>query len=117
MRTRSSPDGAHLPDFASRVLDVADAIPPGRVMSYGDVAEYLGQGGPRQVGRVMALWGGGAAWWRVAHADGPLLLLAGPGTGKTTAIVEAVVERITVRGIDPERVLVLTFSRKAAEEL
>ncbi len=74
MRTRSSPDGAHLPDFASRVLDVADAIPPGRVMSYGDVAEYLGQGGPRQVGRVMALWGGGAAWWRVVHADGSLLL-------------------------------------------
>ena len=53
----------------------------------------------------------------VAHAGGPLLVLAGPGTGKTTAIVEAVVDRITVRGIDPERVLVLTFSRKAAEEL
>jgi superfamily I DNA/RNA helicase/RecB family exonuclease len=53
----------------------------------------------------------------VAHAGGPLLVLAGPGTGKTTAIVEAVVNRITDRGIDPERVLVLTFSRKAAEEL
>ena len=53
----------------------------------------------------------------VAHAGGPLLVLAGPGTGKTTAIVETVVERITQRGIDPERVLVLTFSRKAAEEL
>ena len=36
---------------------------------------------------------------------------------KTTAIVEAVVHRISVRGIDPARVLVLTFSRKAAEEL
>jgi superfamily I DNA/RNA helicase/RecB family exonuclease len=53
----------------------------------------------------------------VTHAGGPLLVLAGPGTGKTTAIVEAVVDRITARGIDPERVLVLTFSRKAAEEL
>ena len=62
-----------LPDFASRVLDVADSIPPGRVMSYGDVAEYLGQGGPRQVGRVMSLWGGSAAWWRVVHADGSLV--------------------------------------------
>ena len=62
-----------LPDFASRVLDVADSIPPGRVMSYGDVAEYLGQGGPRQVGRVMALWGGSAPWWRVVHADGSLV--------------------------------------------
>ena len=71
--TQPSPEGRELPDFASRVLDVTDAIPAGRVMSYGDVAEYLGQGGPRQVGRVMALWGGGAAWWRVIHADGSLL--------------------------------------------
>ncbi len=53
----------------------------------------------------------------VAHPGGPLLVLAGPGTGKTTAIVEAVTERITERRIDPERVLVLTFSRKAAQEL
>ena len=62
-----------LSDFAGRVLDLAEAIPPGRVMSYGDIAEYLGEGGPRQVGRVMALWGGGVAWWRVIHADGSLL--------------------------------------------
>jgi superfamily I DNA/RNA helicase/RecB family exonuclease len=53
----------------------------------------------------------------VSHAGGPLLVLAGPGTGKTTAIVESVVHRIADRGIDPARVLVLTFSRKAAEEL
>ncbi|HYZ55581.1 MAG TPA: MGMT family protein [Streptosporangiaceae bacterium] len=39
-------------------------------MSYGDVAEYLGRGGPRQVGRVMATCGGAVAWWRVIHADG-----------------------------------------------
>jgi alkylated DNA nucleotide flippase Atl1 len=59
-----------LDGFASRVLDVVDAIPPGRVMSYGDIAGYLDEGGPRQVGRVMALWGGGVAWWRVIRADG-----------------------------------------------
>ncbi|WP_396448970.1 ATP-dependent helicase [Actinomadura sp.] len=53
----------------------------------------------------------------VEHAGGPLLVLAGPGTGKTTTIVEAVVDRIENRGVDPERVLVLTFSRKAAGEL
>jgi superfamily I DNA/RNA helicase/RecB family exonuclease len=53
----------------------------------------------------------------VGHSAGPLLVLAGPGTGKTTAIAEAVVHRISDRGIDPARVLVLTFSRKAAEEL
>ncbi|MFC4050568.1 ATP-dependent helicase [Actinomadura syzygii] len=53
----------------------------------------------------------------VEHAGGPMLVLAGPGTGKTTTIVEAVVDRIENRGTDPERVLVLTFSRKAAGEL
>ena len=53
----------------------------------------------------------------VDHPGGPLLVLAGPGTGKTTTIVEAVVDRIERRGADPERVLVLTFSRKAAAEL
>lgn len=53
----------------------------------------------------------------VNHRGGPLLVLAGPGTGKTTTIVEAVVDRVRRRGIDPERVLVLTFSRKAASEL
>ena len=53
----------------------------------------------------------------VDHKGGPLLVLAGPGTGKTTTIVEAVAERIERRGTDPERILVLTFSRKAAAEL
>ncbi|WP_394347338.1 ATP-dependent helicase [Streptomonospora litoralis] len=53
----------------------------------------------------------------VAHPGGPLLVLAGPGTGKTTTVVEAVVDRIENRGVDPAHVLVLTFSRKAAQEL
>ncbi len=58
-------------DFASQVLDVVDSIPPGHVMSYGDIAEYLGAGpGPRQVGRVLAVYGGAVAWWRVIHSDG-----------------------------------------------
>ena len=52
----------------------------------------------------------------VDHAGGPLLVLAGPGTGKTTTLVEAVVERVR-RGSAPDAVLVLTFSRKAADEL
>src|SRR5262249_59237886 len=52
----------------------------------------------------------------VEHTGGPLLVLAGPGTGKTTTLVEAVAARIE-GGVDPERVLVLTFSRKAAAEL
>ncbi|MFJ8534557.1 ATP-dependent helicase [Streptomyces sp. NPDC093591] len=52
----------------------------------------------------------------VDHATGPMLVLAGPGTGKTTTLVESVAARIA-RGAAPERILVLTFSRKAAVEL
>ncbi|MEU6158959.1 ATP-dependent DNA helicase [Streptomyces sp. NPDC047130] len=52
----------------------------------------------------------------VDHRSGPLLVLAGPGTGKTTTLVESVAARIA-RGGDPARILVLTFSRKAAMEL
>ena len=55
---------------------------------------------------------------RVVRSEGgPLLVLAGPGTGKTTTLVEAVVDRVERRGLAPEQVLVLTFSRKAAQEL
>ncbi|MBB3327608.1 ATP-dependent helicase [Microlunatus antarcticus] len=53
----------------------------------------------------------------VAHAGGPLLVLAGPGTGKTTTLVESVVDRIDRRGAAPDSVLVLTFSRRAAADL
>jgi superfamily I DNA/RNA helicase/RecB family exonuclease len=52
----------------------------------------------------------------VDHETGPLLVLAGPGTGKTTTLVESVATRIA-RGQDPERILVLTFSRRAAVDL
>ncbi|MCL7494919.1 ATP-dependent helicase [Streptomyces sp. MCA2] len=52
----------------------------------------------------------------VDHRHGPLLVLAGPGTGKTTTLVESVARRVRA-GTDPERILVLTFSRKAAVEL
>ncbi|MFJ4581535.1 ATP-dependent helicase [Streptomyces echinatus] len=52
----------------------------------------------------------------VDHRTGPLLVLAGPGTGKTTTLVESVAARIA-RGGDPARILVLTFSRKAAVDL
>ncbi|QDY78909.1 MGMT family protein [Streptomyces qinzhouensis] len=64
---------AEIPDYAERVLEITERIPPGRVMTYGDVAEWLGEGGPRQVGRVMALFGGAVPWWRVVRADGTVL--------------------------------------------
>ena len=44
-------------------------------------------------------------------------MLAGPGTGKTTTMVEAIAELIEQRGVHPDQVLALTFSRKAAEQL
>src|SRR6476620_5966239 len=53
----------------------------------------------------------------VNHPGGPLLVLAGPGTGKTTTMVEAIVDRIEHRGARPDEILALTFSRKAAEQL
>ncbi len=53
----------------------------------------------------------------VEHPGGPLLVLAGPGTGKTTTLIEAVVDRVTNRGVDVGEVLMLTFSRRAAGEL
>ncbi|GGX40569.1 MGMT family protein [Streptomyces fructofermentans] len=72
MSEQSLPADA-LPEYAERVLDVAELIPPGRVMTYGDVAEWLESGGPRQVGRAMALYGGAVPWWRVIRSDGVLL--------------------------------------------
>jgi superfamily I DNA/RNA helicase/RecB family exonuclease len=52
----------------------------------------------------------------VEHAGGPLLVLAGPGTGKTTTLVEAAVARV-VAGVPVDQLLMLTFSRRAAGEL
>ena len=83
-------------DYSAQVLDVVDSIPAGQVMSYGDIAEYLGQGGPRQVGRVMSLWGGGVAWWRVIHADGSFL----PGHERE-ALAHYREERTPLRGTGP----------------
>jgi alkylated DNA nucleotide flippase Atl1 len=66
----SEPAQVDRDDFDLAVHAVVRSIPPGRVMSYGDVAEYLGRGGPRQVGAVMASSDGALPWWRVIRADG-----------------------------------------------
>jgi alkylated DNA nucleotide flippase Atl1 len=60
------------PDFVRRVLDLVASIPPGRVLTYGDVAHLLESGGPRQVGAVMSRHGSGVPWWRVVNASGML---------------------------------------------
>jgi alkylated DNA nucleotide flippase Atl1 len=61
---------AELTDFARSVLDVVALIPVGKVMTYGDVAEYLGAGSPRTVGTVMSRYGGEVPWQRVVPASG-----------------------------------------------
>jgi DNA helicase-2/ATP-dependent DNA helicase PcrA len=50
------------------------------------------------------------------HEDGPLLVIAGAGTGKTRTLVYRVAHLID-RGVAPERILLLTFTRRAAQEM
>ncbi len=57
-------------EFIEAVLGAVEAIPPGKVLAYGDVAELIGVGGPRSVGKVMSGHGAGVPWWRVIRADG-----------------------------------------------
>ena len=53
----------------------------------------------------------------IEHVDGPLLVIAGPGAGKTMAIVERVVNLISRHQVAPENILVSTFTEKVAAEL
>ena len=52
------------------VLAVVESIPRGRVMTYGDIGEFLGDRGPRSVARALSRSGGGVPWWRVVRAGG-----------------------------------------------
>lgn len=56
--------------YVEAVLRTVEAVPAGQVTTYGDVAEALGRGGPRQVGTVLARFGSTVCWWRVVRADG-----------------------------------------------
>ncbi|MBA3249586.1 MAG: MGMT family protein [Geodermatophilaceae bacterium] len=57
-------------DFDELVYDVVERIPPGQVLSYGDIAELLGGYGPRRVAQALSRSGGAVPWHRVIRADG-----------------------------------------------
>jgi len=68
---------SELADFTEEVLAFVERVPPGRVVTYGLIADHLAGagsfgGGARQVGRVMALEGASVPWWRVVRANGSL---------------------------------------------
>lgn len=78
--------------LVEKVLRAVEQVPPGRVVSYGDIAALVGTG-PRQIGWVMHVWGGNVAWWRVTNASGDL-----PERLRTEAF-----ERWAAEGILPKR--------------
>jgi len=53
----------------------------------------------------------------VNHTDGPMMVLAGPGSGKTAVITARASELIHTHGVEPRRILVITYSKAAATEM
>ncbi len=53
----------------------------------------------------------------ISTVDGPVLITAGPGTGKTYTLVQRALYLIMERGVAPEQILMATFTEKAAKEL
>ena len=53
----------------------------------------------------------------IRHKDGPMLVLAGPGSGKTAVITQRTKQLIEYENIDPSNILVITFTRAAAQEM
>ena len=53
----------------------------------------------------------------IQHKDGPMLVLAGPGSGKTATLVERTKNLIMKHGVNPSNILVITFTKAAANEM
>jgi DNA helicase-2/ATP-dependent DNA helicase PcrA len=69
-----------------------------------DVVTLKSNANPKQLEAIMA-------------TEGPVLIIAGPGSGKTFTLVERIVYLITQKGVAPESLFVVTFTDKAAREL
>ncbi|WP_328851657.1 ATP-dependent helicase [Micromonospora globbae] len=101
---------------------LTDGAGPAAAVARGDAARSGAGAGERPGGTSPGPVAG--ATWRadpvqaevIAHTDGPMLVVGGPGTGKTSTLVEAVAARVA-EGVDPERILVLTFGRRGAQAL
>lgn len=98
MERSQSAGPAGLPRYAALVLEVVERVPAGQVVTYGDVAEYLGEGGPRQVGAVLARYGSAVPWWRVLRAGG------WPPVGKEQRALAAYRREGTALSADARRV-------------
>lgn len=61
-------------EFETRIGEVLDRLPPGEVVTYGEVAAEAGRpGAARAVGGVLSRSGGAHPWWRVVAANGRLV--------------------------------------------
>ncbi|MFF0171668.1 ATP-dependent helicase [Micromonospora profundi] len=118
-----APEGEGAP--ASGVVPAGSGAPADHAVSEGTAVSELekyGAGGTAGATEAARAVGGlgrqvdPAQAEVIGHTDGPMLVLGGPGTGKTSTLVEAVAARV-VEGVDPERILVLTFGRRGATEL
>lgn len=93
-------------EYVEAVLQVVEAIPAGRVMSYGAIAEYLyprfGRGSARRVGTIMARHGGPVPWHRVVTGGGRVV-----PHHETEARRRLAAEGVTFRGT---RVMMSTHS-------
>jgi alkylated DNA nucleotide flippase Atl1 len=84
-------------EYVEEVLALVERIPPGRVMSYGAIADYLadrsGRSSSRLVGSIMARYGAGVPWHRVVTAAGRL-----PPGHETEARARLAAEGAPLRG-------------------
>lgn len=53
----------------------------------------------------------------ISTTEGPLLIIAGPGTGKTFTLIKRIMYLIRVKNVEPENIMIVTFTEKAAKEL